>query len=176
MGECRASRRSARALDILDLADQAVTSAVTPITSKENVTREQWRVLTLLDASGDHDGSETRGRAMGEIAARAGVPNPTATRIVDRLVADGLAYRRSAPDDRRRVLVHISAAGHDLVDRVAATLDDTLGTVLADLDPADRLDILDVLHRLVDTASGSGGARPPRRPVAPADAATDAAT
>lgn len=151
MGECRSSRRPTRALEILDLADQAITRAVTPVTSKENVTREQWRVLTLLDGAVYHETGEAPGHAMGEIAARAGVPNPTATRMVDRLVADGLAYRRGAPEDRRRVLVHISQAGHELVDRVATTLDETLGTVLADLDPTDRLDVLEVLHRLAGT-------------------------
>jgi len=49
------------------------------------------------------------GRSMGEIATHTALPAPTATRVVDRLVSDGHAYRQNDPVDRRRVLVHLAA-------------------------------------------------------------------
>ncbi len=85
---------------------------------------------------------------MGEIAVRAGVPAPTATRMVDRLVADSLAYRRNDPWYRRRVLVYVSPDGHALVERAAKALEATVGTAFADLESTDRLDVLDLLQRL----------------------------
>ena len=48
------------------------------------------------------------GRSMGEIAYHTALPAPTATRVVDRLVDARLAYRRTDPVDRRRVLVHLA--------------------------------------------------------------------
>ena len=81
------------------------------------------------------------------------MPAPTATRLVDKLVAEGLAYRRSDDWDRRRVLVHISPEGHELVARTATELDEAFGTVLADLDPDDRIDLVGLLTRLEQGSS-----------------------
>ena len=135
----------ARLVDLLDLADRTVGACLARISDTGGIGREQWRILVMLDEGSLTDAA---GRTMGEIAARAGVPAPTATRMVDRLVADGLAHRRSDPWDRRRVLVHVSPEGHALVERVAGDLDDAFGTVLADLDAQDRVDILGVLARM----------------------------
>jgi DNA-binding MarR family transcriptional regulator len=140
-------------IDLLDLADRTIGACLARIADAENVTREQWRTLVLLDADVDAATGDSPGHTMGEIATRAGVPAPTATRMVDRLVADGLAYRLSDPWDRRRVLVHISPAGHDIVQRAARSLDDTIGTALSSAAPVNRLDVLDLLQRLA-TATG----------------------
>lgn len=59
---------------------------------------------------------------MGEIAERTGVPAPTATRVVNRLVADGLARRFTDPDDRRRVLVQLAPQGGQVVARITHRL------------------------------------------------------
>ena len=55
---------------------------------------------------------------MGEIASHTALPAPTATRIVDRLVTQRLAYRSADPLDRRRVLVHLGAEGRSVVESV----------------------------------------------------------
>lgn len=146
-----------RVVDLLDLADRAIGAALSRIGAAEGVTREQWRTLMLLDAGAQPDGTDAPGHTMGEIASRVAVPAPTATRLVDKLVADGLAFRRSDPWDRRRVLVHISPAGHDLVARAAGDLDEVFGTVLSDLATTDRIDLLGLLDRM-GSALGSGEA------------------
>lgn len=141
-----------RVIDLLDLADRTVGSCLARATTTSGTTREQWRALMLLDEGVGDGALDPPGHSMGEIATRAAVPAPTATRLVDRLVAEGLAFRRSDDWDRRRVHVHISPEGHDLVTRTAAELDEAFGTVLADLDPADRVDLVGLLTALERTA------------------------
>ncbi|GAA5152451.1 hypothetical protein GCM10023321_21160 [Pseudonocardia eucalypti] len=111
----RSPERDASVVDLLDRADRAVDAVLTPVTEGEGLSREGWRVLLLLSRGG--------GRSMGEIAEHAAVPNPTATRVVDRLVSQSLAFRRNDPTDRRRVLVHLSADGRHVVERVSQQLE-----------------------------------------------------
>lgn len=64
---------------------------------------EQWRVLGLL--------VEKNARGMNELAALSFVEPPTLTKIVDRMVADGLVYRSPDMSDRRRVLIVLAERG-----------------------------------------------------------------
>jgi DNA-binding MarR family transcriptional regulator len=112
-------------VELLDRADRAVDAVLTPVTAQEGLSREGWRILLLLSQSG--------GRSMGEIAEHAAIPNPTATRMVDRLVAQDLAFRRTDPNDRRRVLVHLAPDGGAVVERVSRELEQRVGGALAEL-------------------------------------------
>ncbi len=56
---------------------------------------------------------------MSEIAEFALMPAPSLTRLIDRMVTDGLVYRTVDARDRRRVLVHLTARGRDLQRRSA---------------------------------------------------------
>lgn len=136
-----------RIVDLLDLADRTIEACLARTTDASGLTREQWRTLVMLDERTRTGGPDGSGHTMGEIAVRVCVPAPTATRVVDKLVADGLAFRRSDPWDRRRVLVHVSPAGHDLVGTVADDLDALLEPALAGL-RADRVGVLALLDRL----------------------------
>jgi DNA-binding MarR family transcriptional regulator len=66
-------------------------------------TVEQWRALNLL--------ADGAGHTMTELADYVLAPAPTATKLIDRLVADNLVYRHPDPADRRRVLVHLTDRG-----------------------------------------------------------------
>ncbi|NYD37044.1 MarR family winged helix-turn-helix transcriptional regulator [Actinomycetospora corticicola] len=152
--DARGRRSGVRVIDLLDLADRVVGSCLARAHAAAGISREQWRTLMLLDEGVGDDPRETPGHTMGEIATRAAVPAPTATRLVDKLVADGFAYRRSDDWDRRRVLVHIAPAGHALVARSAGELDEALGAVLADLDADGPVDLIGALTRLERAALG----------------------
>lgn len=53
---------------------------------------------------------------LGQLARANGVDAPYATLIVDKLESHGLVERRPHPEDRRRKLVSLTAAGRDAVD------------------------------------------------------------
>ena len=71
---------------------------------------EQFRIFEVLDAS--------EPCAMGEIAAQSLIEPPTLTKIIDKMVADGLVYRSPDPNDRRRVLILMAPAGTALFKRL----------------------------------------------------------
>lgn len=51
------------------------------------------------------------GRPMSEIASYVMLAPPTLTKLIDRMVADNIVYRRGDEQDRRRVLVFPSDRG-----------------------------------------------------------------
>lgn len=71
---------------------------------------EQFRILEVLDAS--------EPCPMGEIAEQSLVEPATLTKIVDRMVAEGLVFRSPDPHDRRRVLILMAPAGKALFKRL----------------------------------------------------------
>ena len=56
-------------------------------------------------------------RRMSGIAKRLNVEMPSATTMIDRLVAKGLVERKQDPEDRRVVICSITKAGMDAVER-----------------------------------------------------------
>ncbi|HEX2150297.1 MAG TPA: MarR family transcriptional regulator [Actinomycetota bacterium] len=81
---------------------------------------------------------------VGRLAAAEGVRSPTMTGIVNGLVEEGLAQRRSGPTDQRSVQVVVTAKGRRLfnaarkrrVDAVAELLEPLSASDLARLDGA----------------------------------------
>jgi DNA-binding MarR family transcriptional regulator len=73
------------------------------------VTMPQAKLLYLLGASGELH--------MSELVTRLGVSLSTVSGLVDRVVDAGLASRREDPIDRRQVVVTLTTAGADFIDR-----------------------------------------------------------
>jgi DNA-binding MarR family transcriptional regulator len=138
----RRSTESESVVEMLDRADRAVDAVLTPAITEEGLSREAWRVLLLLYKGG--------GRSMGEIAEHAAIPNPTATRVVDRLVENELAHRRTDPEDRRRVLVHLADGGRDVVERVSRQLEKRFDSTLTRLSASER-EVSDIIVALSET-------------------------
>jgi DNA-binding MarR family transcriptional regulator len=93
--------------------------------------------LQALDAI-----SEGGGVRVGELAERIGIDETTATRLVDRLEAAGVAERRSSAADRRVIVVGLTPAGVVLVREVAQRRQRFLCEVLTALDPDERADLV----------------------------------
>jgi len=80
-----------------------------------------------------------------DLAAGERLSQPGTTQLVTRLERDGLARRTPSPADGRVVLVDVTRAGRDLVERRRAERAASLHDLLALLDPEDR----DAVHRAV---------------------------
>ncbi len=61
---------------------------------------------------------------MGKIGERLMVHPASVTNTVDKLERAGMVRRRTAPEDRRRVLAALTAEGRALVEKATATLND----------------------------------------------------
>jgi DNA-binding MarR family transcriptional regulator len=134
-------------VELLDRLDRAVAAALSPVTAAEGVSRDGWRVLLMLARGG--------GRSMGEIASYTALPAPTATRVVDRLVVSGLAYRRTDPVDRRRVLVHLAAKGRAVIERVCGRVERRIGAALGSAHTPERAQLAELLEALASRPAGS---------------------
>jgi len=127
-------------VELLDRVDRAVATTLSTSAEAEGVSRDGWRVLLMLARGGGH--------SMGEIAAYTALPAPTATRVVDRLVAGRLAYRRHDPVDRRRVLVHLAGDGRAVVERVCLRVEHRVGAALGSTHPPRRAQLAELLESL----------------------------
>jgi DNA-binding MarR family transcriptional regulator len=131
-----------RLAQLLSQAERGVTRQLGRVLEEEDCTVEQWRVLVLLSDGVSH--------SMSEVAEFALLPAPTLTRLIDRMVADNLAYRTADPQDRRRVLVHITPRGRALRKRLAGRIESSQAAILAEADPDDVAQLAALLSDLVD--------------------------
>jgi len=117
-------------------------------TEAEGCSVEQWRALTFL--------ADGTGRTMTELADYVLLPAPTATKLIDRLVADTLVYRHPDPTDRRRVLVYLTERGEQRQRQAAeivARVQEQLFATVADGTPlaAQLSDLADALELTAQT-------------------------
>ncbi|HLR84827.1 MAG TPA: MarR family transcriptional regulator [Nocardioidaceae bacterium] len=116
-------------IDSLYRVVDAVRRALESVVDGDRLSVDRWRVLALLCGDGPS--------SMSHLGERTRITPPSLTRAVDRLVDDALAYREVDFADRRRVLVHASARGRRLYDRLTPAVRDAEAAAVASLDAAD---------------------------------------
>ncbi|MFG2127071.1 MarR family winged helix-turn-helix transcriptional regulator [Streptomyces sp. NPDC048751] len=139
---------------LLSHAERRLIRRLTVLLAEEGCSIEQWRVLSLT--------ADGKGHPMTEIADHALMPAPSLTKLVDRMVADNLVYRRADPGDRRRVLLYLSARGRILHDRAAHRVHAEQASLLAAIDDQGSLaTALSLLASALDQQPGprTGAAR-----------------
>lgn len=106
------------------------------------------RLHVALSFVNDHDGATQQ--ALGEALC---VDANNLVLLLNELEAEGLVERRRDPLDRRRHLVHITAAGRRALDRAERAQERVEAEVLQALDPDERATLRDLLSRALE---GSG--------------------
>jgi DNA-binding MarR family transcriptional regulator len=106
---------------------------------------ETWEfdVLSALRRSGD-----PYRLSPGRLVAQTLVTSGTMTNRIDRLEHRGLVERHRSPEDRRGVLVQLTAAGRARVDAAMSDLLDVESAVLAALPAAERPGLAALLRTL----------------------------
>jgi DNA-binding MarR family transcriptional regulator len=107
----------------------------------------------------------SRDHTVTQIGSELGLTAPTASHIVDRLIARGLVERRPCPEDGRRRDVVLTSTGRQFLTAFDSGLTASLEGLLADL-PAPDLDQLatalrTVLQGLESTPARAQDASPP---------------
>lgn len=87
-----------------------------------------------------------------DIARRQHCTVGAASRLVDRLVSDGLVEREPYPGDRRAVHLRLTLEGVQRLDRAAETFEDALCEVLSGIDPDTLRALTQSLGFLADAA------------------------
>jgi DNA-binding MarR family transcriptional regulator len=139
----------------LDLAPVAVFSRISRLARRLDKVRseaftqhdiESWEfdVLAALRRAGAPY-ELSPGRLLRETLVTSG----TMTNRVDRLAGRGLVERHPDPEDRRGVLVRLTAEGKAAVDGAFTTLLEAERELLADLPPSAQKDLAGLLRRLL---------------------------
>lgn len=141
-----------------DVVHHAVARSLSPF----GLSNEQYNVLRILRGSGE------AGLPTLEIADRMLSRSPNITRLIDRLIAKKLARRIRPKEDRRVVIVTLTAQGLELL----AHLDEVVDRIFDRFPPTTKAEmetLLDVLDRVrehmavktaVELSSGKAKSRP----------------
>jgi DNA-binding MarR family transcriptional regulator len=100
---------------LISHVERRVTEHVEAVLEPEGCDLDEWRVLNLL--------ADGAGLMMAAVADCVGMKAPALTRLVDRLVANNLVYRRIDLADRRRVRIFLTPRGKSLHRRLAALVE-----------------------------------------------------
>ena len=92
---------------------------------------------------------------MKHLAERLRIDPSSATRAVQRLVADGLAERYAADDDKRVVMVRISKEGRSRHAAVASRRSHVMALILSQFTLEERSDLAGLLERFVQALDDS---------------------
>ena len=126
------------------------------------VTMPQAKLLYLLGAAGELH--------MSDLVHRLGVSLSTISGLVDKVVDQGLAARREDPVDRRQVVVALTPAGRDFIDRFRELNARQMRELLQLLSDDDLARVRDALAALagaaahIATTEGSASPRPSAMP------------
>jgi DNA-binding MarR family transcriptional regulator len=101
----------------------------------------EWRVLATL--------ADERPRGIGDLATEVLAKQPTLTKLVLRLAAQGLVQREEHPDDRRRTLVRLTSRGANRVRPLIERARAHEALLLQDFSQRDRAALKRILRSLI---------------------------
>jgi DNA-binding MarR family transcriptional regulator len=135
------------------LTDEAVVSlmvaadhfdqAIAPTWERHGITGDQYNVLRIL--RGVYPGGHPRNEVARRMIHRA----PDVTRMLDRLVRQGLVARIRNPDDRRESIATITKAGLAALERIDPEVYATGAAVTASLSERDLKQLVRLCNALV---------------------------
>jgi DNA-binding MarR family transcriptional regulator len=138
--------QSSQGMDDVDAVTRAVLTASRLLVAvsarslaavEDRVTLPQFRLLVVLSTHG--------AAKLVVLADRLGVKPSTAMRMIDRLIAAGLADRQINPDNRRETVLQLTREGRRLVEDVTARRRQEIASIVQRLAPEQRSSLIDAL-------------------------------
>jgi len=108
--------------------------------SQSNINEQKWRVLRVLDERGPTE--------LTQVAKDACLLLPSLTRIIRAMEEEGLASRRTDPDDRRKSIAAITDTGRALIHAHMAESNAIFARLHRDFGPEKVEQLLDLLDEL----------------------------
>lgn len=105
-----------------------------------DISASQFRTLRFLK---HHPGT-----SLSQLADNVDVSMPSMSKAVDILVVQGLVNRENAVEDRRRVLLSLTAAGEDMLQEMRAAMRASLAERLGNLSATDLTQIIEGMQVL----------------------------
>ena len=126
----------------LFIASNYLHSKLEIVCSKFNITLAQFNVLRILK------GAQPNGYPRGEIIKRMVEPAPDVTRLIDRLIKEGLVERFNTEEDRRLSLARITKKGITLLTKVNPEVDKFLLDYASMLTKSEKEILSNLLEKL----------------------------
>lgn len=150
---------AAQLLEVVPLMMRAIRAQVRSHSGSE-MSVPQFRALAFL--------GRNESAMLGEVADFLGLTLPAASKLIDGLVATGLAARRMDPEDRRKVMLSLTAAGRRKYGGLLKFTGDFLGERVARLTQRQRAGISAAMRALqsvfADAPPETGSGRPKKKP------------
>ncbi|MEM6363413.1 MAG: MarR family transcriptional regulator [Planctomycetota bacterium] len=127
-----------------------LTNRIARLLRDYGLTPTQYNVLRILRGEGAPMPVSEIGERMIQVA-------PAVTRVVDQLVADGLADKTQSASDRRVFHVSIEAAGLELLSRLDQPILSIHETLLTGVDPSDLRQMVGTLQAIRNAAVAGPG-------------------
>lgn len=105
-----------------------------------NLTTSQLLVLQAIEEAGE--------MTVGEIAGKVQLAQATVTALVDRLQGMNLVKREKGDTDKRKVYVHLTEAGQDVLNRAPMALHDRYSERFEKLSDWEQHMVISVLQRV----------------------------
>lgn len=124
----------------LAAAHRKVNTSLTSRLRKHGIQIEAWRVLETLETGQRH--------TMGELADIVLMNPPTLTKLVDRMVSDGLVHRQVAQSDHRQINVLPTALGRKRMMQIRKEIEDQDAVILDQLGQNETKQLIQLLRSL----------------------------
>ena len=118
-----------------------ITEIERPAREAHGLSASAFQTLAILDGAGEPLPGHV-------IAERLLVSSASMTSLVDTLERRGLVERRPHPTDRRKVLIHLSAAAQRIVDQQLPAIHAVIARAISDLTESDRQQLLASLTKI----------------------------
>jgi DNA-binding MarR family transcriptional regulator len=132
-------------LNLIRTADH-LRRQVADLLKPHEVSPAQYNVLRILRGALSENDERDRARTCGDICTRLVTFEPDLTRLLDRLVKQGLVERERDEEDRRVVRSRITKKGIDLLNRLDAPIADAHRQSLGRLGQDRLLQLIDLLE------------------------------
>jgi DNA-binding MarR family transcriptional regulator len=126
----------------LFIASNYLHSKLDSICNRYQITIGQFNVLRILK------GTHPEGYPRGEIMRRMVEPAPDVTRLIDRLVKEGLVERYESKQDRRLSLARITKKGINLLTKINPEVDKFISDYSFSLSKAEKETLSNLCEKL----------------------------